>query len=53
MPGAAYQLQFTTNLASMAWSNLGANITATNTVVTASDVAPADRQRFYRFVVSP
>jgi subtilase family serine protease len=52
-PGAAYQLQFTTNLASMAWSNLGANITATNTVVTASDVAPADRQRFYRFVVSP
>jgi alpha-tubulin suppressor-like RCC1 family protein len=49
--GSTYQPQYKTNLTQTNWTNLGAPISATNNIVTASDVAPADRYRFYRVVL--
>jgi hypothetical protein len=49
-PGVPYQVQFTTNLASSNWMNLGAAIVASNSVTTASDNASPDPQRFYRII---
>jgi subtilase family serine protease len=51
--GVAYQLQYTTNLSLLNWSNLGAPITATSGAIATSDVQPADPQRFYRVLVAP
>jgi hypothetical protein len=48
---AVYQLQYCTNLAQGDWSNLGSAITATNTVMSASDSIGPDPQRFYRLLV--
>jgi hypothetical protein len=48
-----YQLQFTTNLASGSWLNLGNPITATNSTVATIDSSPSDRQRFYRIMLVP
>jgi uncharacterized repeat protein (TIGR03803 family) len=48
MAGQNYQMQYATNLNSGKWANLGSAITATNTSVTASDIAPPDPERFYR-----
>jgi hypothetical protein len=48
---AVYQLQYRTNLAQGDWSNLGSAITATNTVMSASDSIGPDPQRFYRLLV--
>ncbi|MGP8197995.1 MAG: protease pro-enzyme activation domain-containing protein [Limisphaerales bacterium] len=53
LSGLAYQLQFTTNLATANWANLGGPTSATSGVVTTTDMNPTDRQRFYRFVLSP
>ncbi len=53
LPGLAYQVQYTTNLASGVWSNLGNPTTATNATLTLPDVQPADPRRFYRVVLSP
>jgi hypothetical protein len=53
LPGLSYQLQYTTDMSSANWTNLGAPIIAATTVVTASDIAPGDSRRFYRFAVSP
>lgn len=53
MPELAYQLQYTTNLNTRSWSNLGPAIVATTNVVTASDVHPGSSSRFYRFIVLP
>jgi hypothetical protein len=49
--GLTYQAQYKTNLTRTNWTNLGAPITAVSSLVTASDVAPTDRQRFYRVVL--
>lgn len=43
-----YQLQYTTNLTSPIWQNIGGPITATNSSGSASDSAGTDAQRFYR-----
>jgi uncharacterized repeat protein (TIGR03803 family) len=51
--GRNYRLQYDTNLVPVAWLNLGGIIPATNSVMTAVDVAPADTQRFYRAVLLP
>jgi hypothetical protein len=53
LPGLAYQVQYTTNLASGLWNNIGSAVTATNLTITRSDVQPSDSQRFYRVVLSP
>jgi hypothetical protein len=49
-PGVPYQVQYTTNLASSNWMNLGAAIVASNSMTTASDNASPDPQRFYRII---
>ena len=46
-----YQLQYCTDLAQGNWSNWGNTITATNTVMSASDSTGPDPQRFYRLLV--
>jgi hypothetical protein len=49
-PGVPYQVQYTTNLASTNWMNLGAAIIASNSVSSFSDNLGPDPQRFYRIV---
>jgi hypothetical protein len=49
-PGVSYQVQYTTNLASTNWINLGAAIVASNSVTTDSDTSNVDLQRFYRII---
>jgi hypothetical protein len=49
-PGMGYQVQYTTNLASTNWTNLGAAIIATNSVTIDSDNLGPDPQRFYRII---
>ncbi len=49
-PGIAYQVQYTTNLSSPDWINLGAAVLATNGVSTAEDNLSADPARFYRII---
>ena len=51
--GATYQLQYTTDLRTTNWINLGSPITAANGVIAASDNQPADPQRFYRLILAP
>ena len=53
MTGVTYQLQFTTSLSAPNWTNLGAPTNASSPSIAASDVKPADPQRFYRVVVAP
>ncbi len=53
LPGLAYQVQYTTNLAGNLWNNLGGAVTATNTTLTLSDIQPPGQQRLYRVVLSP
>jgi hypothetical protein len=43
-----YQLQYTFDLSTTNWIDLGNPITATNGSITVSDVPGADSQRFYR-----
>jgi hypothetical protein len=49
-PGVAYQVQYTTNLASTPWTNLGPAIIATNSVTIDLDTLGPDPQRFYRIL---
>ena len=51
--GQTYQPQYSTNLGSTNWLNLGNNITATNGNASASDVAPPDPLRIYRVLDLP
>ena len=51
--GRKYQVQYTTNLPSGTWRNLGDAFAATNTTVSASDVVGPDTKRFYRLAVMP
>lgn len=48
-----YQLQYSTNLTTGSWSNLGNPITGVSNTVTATDSNPSDRQRFYRLMLVP
>jgi hypothetical protein len=49
---AAYQLQYCTDLTQTNWTDLGSLITATNTVMSATDSIGPDPQRFYH-VLAP
>jgi hypothetical protein len=53
MYNQSYQLQYTTNLFSPVWNNLGNPITASNATVTTTDFAPTNSQRFYHLVLLP
>ena len=53
IPGQNYQIQYKTNLAQAAWSNLGGAITATNSTAAASDSIGPESHRFYRAVLMP
>jgi hypothetical protein len=48
LAGVAYQLQFSTNLLTTNWVNLGAAINATNSIATTTNNIGPDPQRFYR-----
>jgi hypothetical protein len=48
--GVSYQVQYTTDLSSSNWLNLGAPIVASNNVTTTSDNLGPDPQRFYRII---
>jgi hypothetical protein len=48
--GHAYQLQFTTSLAPPVWNNLGAVITASNSMTSVSDAVDFSANRYYRVV---
>jgi hypothetical protein len=48
----SYQLQYTTDLTSTNWTDLGGINTATNSTMSATDVIGSDTQRFYRVVRS-
>jgi uncharacterized repeat protein (TIGR03803 family) len=47
----SYQLQYTTNLTCTNWTDLGGICTATNGIMSATDVIGSDPQRFYRVVL--
>jgi uncharacterized repeat protein (TIGR03803 family) len=49
----SYQVQYKTGLAQTNWTNLGASSMATNGTMQATDLAPSDRQRWYRVVALP
>jgi hypothetical protein len=53
VPNLVYQLQYTTNLASGTWLNLGGPITAGGSIVTTTDATTSDNQRFYHVIVVP
>jgi subtilase family serine protease len=50
--GETYQVQYSTDLSQTNWINLGAPLTATNSILTGSDI-PTDQQRFYRLLLLP
>jgi hypothetical protein len=52
LAGRTYQLQYKTNLNQTNWINL-TNLTATNSIATASESIASDPQRFYRVVLLP
>jgi hypothetical protein len=51
-PGLLYQLQYTTNLVTGTWTNVGGGYAGSGATVNAVDSSAADRQRFYRVAVS-
>lgn len=51
--GATYQAQYTTDLSSAQWNDLGPPITANGVLVTTTDSPGSDQQRFYRVVLMP
>jgi uncharacterized repeat protein (TIGR03803 family) len=46
-----YQLEYSTNLAQGSWNNVSGAVVATNGIMTGSDPAATDPQRFYRVMV--
>lgn len=53
-PGTTYQVQYTDDLSSGSWQNLGDPVTATDTTQSASDTtANIDGHRFYRIIQVP
>ena len=53
MNGLKYQLQSNADLSSANWNNLGSVITATNGIVTVSDIIGTNTQRYYRVMLLP
>jgi hypothetical protein len=53
LPGLQYKLQYATNSTNLNWKNVVSSITATSSLVTATDTNPPNPQRFYRFIVGP
>jgi hypothetical protein len=51
--GLTCQVQYSTNLLSTNWANLGQPFTATESITSFSDNGAADPQRFYRVIVNP
>jgi len=51
LPGIGYQLQYTTDLASNVWTNIGDSYVGTGGPVTAVDAPATDPHRFYRVAV--
>jgi subtilase family serine protease len=51
--GLNYQIQYTIDPGAPVWQNLGLPITATNSVMSFTDLLPADRWRFYRIALLP
>ena len=51
-PGQLYQLQSTTNLSSAGWTNWGGAVTATNSIMGATDGIGTSGQKFYRIIMS-
>jgi uncharacterized repeat protein (TIGR03803 family) len=51
--GQTYQLQYTTDLISPQWINLGASTLATNSIISTCDVLGSDAQRFYQVSLQP
>ena len=49
--GPTYQVQYTTNLTSAGWNDLGGTIPATNTIMSTVDSSGAEPNRFYRIEV--
>jgi len=52
-PGQTVQLQYSSDLASATWTNLGSPITATSGTISATDTLGPDQRRFYRVIVQP
>jgi len=52
-PGRSYQVQYRTDFSQSSWLNLGAPITATTTIATASDPVTSAPARFYRVFLLP
>ena len=50
-PGQTVQLQYSSDLASATWSNLGNPITATTGTISATDTPGSAQPRFYRAIV--
>ena len=48
LPGLVYQVQYTDTLSPLDWTDLGAAITATNNIMTATDDLTSGSRRFYR-----
>jgi hypothetical protein len=48
LAGVLYQMQFSTNLSKTNWINLGAPVTATNSIIILTNSIGPDAQRFYR-----
>jgi hypothetical protein len=53
VPGQLYQVQYTGDLSSGFWTNLGPPVTATNMSMTGWDVIGPDPQRFYQVLPVP
>jgi hypothetical protein len=53
LPGAAYQVQYLTNVTQTNWINLGGAITATNNPMTFSAGNESGPERFYRVTLLP
>jgi len=51
--GGMYQLQYTSDLTSTNWTNLGSPLPATGATLTASDSVTNAPQRFYRLALAP
>ena len=53
VPGAKYQVQYTTNLVHTNWVSLGGPITTSTITTTNTDTSLTDARRFYRVQVLP
>jgi hypothetical protein len=51
VPGVVYQVQYTDTLSPTNWVNLGAAVTATDSVIATSDELTSSPQRFYRVIL--